>query len=272
MIGVGFILSIIRFVKMHGCGNDFIVIDCINNILDNPEQVCAKFADRHFGIGFDGLILLERSDSADVKMRIFNADASEAMMCGNGIRCVGKYVYDHSICKKDNFVVETLSGLKKLQVFDNQDNLKVKVNMGNPVILQKDRSLLNGKFFGTFVSMGNPHCVIFQKEINNLDVDVLGPLIEKSANIIDGVNVEFVEVMNRKNLQVRVWERGSKETLSCGTGASAAVVASYVKRFVDKDEFIDVKLAGGLLQVKYVDDEVYLIGDAVEVFEGQFSL
>lgn len=257
---------------MHGCGNDFIVIDCMDGMLDSPEQVCTKFANRHFGIGFDGLILLKRSDRADVKMRIFNADASEAMMCGNGIRCVGKYVYDHSICKKDSFVVETLAGLKKLQVFDRKDDFKVKVNMGHPVILEKDRSILNGKFFGTFVSMGNPHCVIFQREIKNLDLDVLGPLIEKSTDVIDGVNVEFVELMDRKNLRIRVWERGSKETLACGTGASAAVVAACAKGLVDKDKVIDVKLAGGCLQVQCVKDEIYLFGDAVEVFAGEFSL
>lgn len=257
---------------MHGCGNDFIVIDCMDDELIDPELVCSKFADRHFGIGFDGLILLEQSERADVRMRIFNSDASEAMMCGNGIRCVGKYVYDHSICKKNIFVVETLAGLKKLTIYDQKDGFKVKVSMGHPVILQKDRLLLSGKFFGTFVSMGNPHCVVFHREVKNLDLDVLGPLIEKNTGIVDGVNVEFVEVVNRKNLRMRVWERGSKETLACGTGASAAVMVACEKGFVNKNEVIDVRLAGGFLQVEYMEDEVYLLGDALEVFEGSFSL
>lgn len=257
---------------MHGCGNDYVIVDCFDQKITNPSEISKFISNRHFGIGSDGLILIERSEHADAKMRIFNADGSEALMCGNGIRCVGKYIFDHNIKRESKLSIETLSGIKYVTITSNDKFAhELSVSMGKPLILEKDKPLLSKKFFGTIVSIGNPHCVIFERNIKNLDLSIIGPLIEKNSNIKGGVNVEFVEIINPTELKSRVWERGSKETLACGTGACAATVVATEKGLISKNKPISVHLRGGTLKINYINDNVQMTGSAYDVFTGQFT-
>lgn len=273
----------LKFTKMQGCGNDYIYFDCFYQIINNPSALSVKLSDRRYGIGGDGIILICPSNSADAKMRMFNLDGSEGKMCGNGIRCVGKYLYDNNIVKKSEISIETLSGIKTLKVLENNGKAELlTVNMGKPeLIAEKIPVNLNlhkvidyeavfcGKNYNiTCVSMGNPHCVVFCNDINSIDIEKIGPAFENSELFPEKINTEFVEIVDKNILNMRVWERGSGETLACGTGASAAVVAAVLNGFCAKNENITVNLKGGTLTINYSDDAVYMTGSAKKVFEG----
>ena len=273
----------IEFTKMHGCGNDYIYINCFEKEIDDPEELAIALSDRHFGIGGDGLVLICRSDIADAKMRMFNMDGSEGKMCGNAIRCVAKYLYDNSLCKKDEIKIETLSGIKTLHLnTENGSVSTVKVDMGRaeldpakiPAALPGDRIInkpltIKGQTYNiTCVSMGNPHAVVFCDDTDSIDIAGLGPCFEYSEIFPERVNTEFVQVIGRNTIKMRVWERGSGETLACGTGACAAAVASVLNGYCDKGQDIRVLLRGGELVINYTDERVLMTGNCVKVFEG----
>ena len=272
-----------EFTKMHGCGNDYIYFNCFEETIDNPCELSIRLSDRHFGIGGDGIIMICPSSVADGKMRIFNADGSEAKMCGNGIRCVGKYLYDHKMVTKEAFTVDTLSGIKKLKVNAVEGIVQsVEVDMGAPILTPKEIPvLLEGEkviseevtiageaYKITCVSMGNPHCVVFVEDTKSLDLEKIGPQFEKNELFPEQVNTEFIKVIDEKTLEMRVWERGSGETWACGTGACAAVVAAVLNGYCKKGEDILVHLKGGDLSIRYTEETVYMTGEAVKTFEG----
>lgn len=280
---------VLKFTKMHGIGNDYIYFDAISQNIENPTELAIKYSDRHFGIGSDGVILICKSDVADAKMRMFNADGSEGNMCGNGIRCVGKYIYDHGIVDKSKrtVTVETKSGIKTLELFVKGDKVDmVKVDMGKadfepkniPVIVDTDTvvdvpiTVLNKEYNGTCVSMGNPHCVIFTDDTKSLELEKIGPYFEHNATFPEGVNTEFIKVIDEHTLEMRVWERGSGETFACGTGACASVSAACKKGYCKKGEDITVKLLGGDLVINVTDETVYMTGTATEVFKGEIEI
>ncbi len=278
----------LNFTKMHGCGNDYIYIDCLKNDISDPGNLSMKLSDRRYQIGGDGIILICPSKIADAKMRIFNKDGSEGKMCGNGIRCVAKYLYDNNlISDKNHIIVETLSGVKTLSIVENSGNEAiVKVDMGKailsaediPTIFSKDKIINEPITVGdkicniTCVSMGNPHCVTFCDEVYSADVKGIGSKLSANSIFPEGVNVEFVSVIDEKNLAMRVWERGSGETLACGSGACASVVAAAENGFCKKGEDITVHLRGGKLTINYSDEGVLMTGSAVKVFEGEIEL
>ncbi|MDE6441438.1 MAG: diaminopimelate epimerase [Clostridia bacterium] len=276
-----------KFYKMHGIGNDYIYFDCMNGELANPEQLSIKLSDRHFGIGGDGIILLCPSDKADCKMRMFNADGSEGKMCGNGIRCVGKLAHDLGYVKNDTCTVETLSGIKKLEFTLGGDGKveSVKVDMGGAILncaqipsLIKGEKVVNyplevsDKTYGvTLVSMGNPHCVVFE-DPDTIDVEGVGKLFENHKVFPDRVNTEFIKVVGKNEIKMRVWERGSGETFACGTGACASAVACVLNGYCAKGEEITVHLLGGDLKIVYTDKTVYMTGPATLVFTGDIEI
>ena len=276
-----------KFTKMEGCGNDYVYVNGFEEKIDNPNEVAIAVSDRHFGIGSDGLIIINPSEVADFKMCMYNADGSEGKMCGNGIRCVAKYVYDFNLTDKDVITVETLSGIKTLKL--NVENGKVKtvrVNMGAPIlecdkVLVKydDEKMINkpvkvdGKTFNiTCVSMGNPHAVTFINDTDNLEIEKIGPEFENNEIFPDKVNTEFIQIIDKKTVKMRVWERGSGETFACGTGACASVVASVLNRLTENK--VTVKLLGGELEIEYNQDEntVYMTGPARVVFTGEYDI
>jgi diaminopimelate epimerase len=273
-----------RFVKMHGIGNDYVYVDCFQETVQNPEQLAVRMSDRHFGVGGDGLILIMPSEQADARMRMFNADGSEAQMCGNGIRCMAKYVYEAGISRKPELTVETLAGVLRLRLFTANGTVeKVQVNMGMPRLQRQDIPMLGAgervigerltagdrEFEATCVSMGNPHCVIYIDDVTNFPVTHYGPLLEHHRQFPQRTNVEWVEWLNRREIRQRTWERGSGETLACGTGACAATVASILNGKTDRA--ITVHLLGGDLEIEWAADEhVYMTGTAVEVFRGDW--
>lgn len=276
-----------RFTKMHGAGNDYVYVDCFNQPLpSNLDELARKMADRRFGIGGDGLILIRPSDGADARMQMFNADGSEAEMCGNGIRCVAKYVYDHGICAKRSMTIETGAGVLSLEL-EIADKVvdRVRVDMGEPILIAEQipttlpgSSVVNVPFeiagqrlIVTCVSMGNPHCVVFVDQITDDLVLRLGPLIEVDARFPARVNVEFVEVLGRDEVNQRTWERGSGETWACGTGASAVCVAGVLAGYTDRR--ILNHLRGGDLELHWdeADNHLYMTGPAVEVFSGDWD-
>lgn len=277
-----------KFTKMHGCGNDYIYIDCFEQKVDNPKQLSVQMSKYHFGIGSDGIILICPPDSknADAKMRIFNQDGSEGKMCGNGIRCVGKYLYDTGRCKKNILKIETLSGIKHLQLFiKNGEVYSVQVDMGKASFLPENIPIKsNKKLIGekvsiggkeqvvSCVSMGNPHCVVFCDDVDNLDIKKEGEKFEHDDLFLEGVNTEFVKVINPYKLQMRVWERGSGETLACGTGACASVACAVENGYCPMGEDIEVLLSGGKLKIKYEKEKVLMTGEAVTVFNGEVIL
>jgi len=271
------------FTKMQGCGNDYIYINCLDMELNSPESLSVLLSDRHYGVGGDGVVLIMKSEIADARMRMFNLDGSEGRMCGNAIRCVAKYLYDNNIVKKLNMTIETLSGIKELTLFTKNGLVSsVRVNMGKavleprqiPVLLQgesvinKPVTIEDKEYYITCVSMGNPHCVIFCRAVDEINPSKLGPVIEHCELFPDRVNVEFVEIMGRNHLKMRVWERGNGETLACGTGACAGAVAAMLCGFADKDSDIKVRLLGGELIIRYTDDAVYMTGECKKVFDG----
>ncbi len=277
----------LSFTKMNGTSNDYIYFNCFRQPIDAPESLSVYLSDPHSGVGGDGVILICPSDTADAKMRIFNRDGSEGKMCGNGIRCVGKYLYDNGMTDKTELTIDTLSGQKHLRLYVRGGKVKsVAVDMGKaalapkdvPVLLDGDRVVgrrisIEGKEYGiTCVSMGNPHCVVFDENPDLLDIAAIGPAFESAPIFPDRVNTEFVKVINSHTLKMRVWERGSGETLACGTGACAAVVAAVENGFCQKGEDITVRLRGGDLLVCYTDDGVIMTGDARKNFEGAVEL
>lgn len=277
-----------RFTKMQGIGNDYIYVNCFKENVPDPESVSIKVSDRHFGIGGDGLVLIMPSDKADFRMRMFNADGSEGMMCGNASRCIGKYAYDKGLTDKTDITLETKSGIKKLHL--NPENGKVKtveVDMGEAILKPRDIPMnadgdsfvnkpvaVDGKEQNiTAVSMGNPHAVIFTVSIDKLDLEKIGPSYENHPLFPERVNTEFCEVIDSRTLKMRVWERGSGETWACGTGACATAVAAVLNGFCKRDEEITLKLRGGDLKITYrSDNHVIMCGEAETVFEGEINL
>ena len=274
----------IDFVKMHGAGNDYIYIDLMKNKYDlDFSRLATYIADRHFGVGGDGLVLIMKGSKADYRMRMFNIDGSEAEMCGNAIRCVAKYLFDYGYKEGDEVDIETLAGIKKLKVLELDGEGKVKkvrVNMGRPTLEgEKIPINIDGApvvdveilgYQGTAVSMGNPHIVFFVNEISDKMVLQDGPEIEKHKLFPKKTNVEFVKVLDKQNLEMRVWERGSGETLACGTGACATGVAAILKRLTERK--VNVHALGGILTVEWDENsgEVFLSGPAEEVFKGVY--
>lgn len=276
----------LRFTKMHGCGNDYVYVNCFEEEVKDPVSLSIAISDRHFGVGGDGLVLICPSDRADAKMRMFNADGSEGKMCGNAIRCVGKYLYDHGIVRKTTVTIETLSGIKTLELFLKDGKVdSAQVNMGPailtpseiPVNLPGERAVaVPVKIAGeehtiTCVSMGNPHCIVFGGDPYELDLPKIGPLFENDPLFPERVNTEFIEVLDDHTLNMRVWERGSGETWACGTGACAAAVAAVLNGFCKKGKDISVRLRGGELTIRYTDEAVFMTGKATEVFHGEWD-
>lgn len=279
----------LSFTKMHGCGNDYVYFNCFSDEVPNPEKLAISLSDHHFGIGGDGIILICPSDVADAKMRMFNADGSEGKMCGNGIRCVGKYLYDYGMVDgKTQITVETLSGIKTLDLYPENGKVKtVRVGMGAAMLNPKDIPVyLDGErivdaplvidekvYHITCVSMGNPHCVVFVKEdVDSLDLERIGPKFENNPLFPERVNTEFVNILSDGTLKMRVWERGSGETWACGTGACAVGVTAVLSGLFKKGEDITVHLRGGDLVINYTDQTVLMTGPATTVFEGTIDI
>ncbi len=273
----------LEFTKMQSCGNDYIYINCIEREINCPESLTAVLTDRHYGVGGDGIVLICKSNVADAKMRMFNADGSEGRMCGNAVRCVGKYLYDNNIVKKRHLRIETLSGIKSLQIHTTNNLVSsVKTDMGRaelnpvniPVSLNGDNIVnypieINGVMYNiTCVSMGNPHAVVFLNDMDDLNLKKIGPLFENNNIFPERVNTEFVKIIDNYTLKMRVWERGNGETYACGTGACAVVVAAVLNNYCNKGDDIRVILKGGELLINYTDDVVYMTGDCIKVYEG----
>ena len=262
-----------HFTKMQGLGNDYLYV--YGEAPDNVEDICRRLSDRHFGAGSDGMIFISPSDAADFRMRIFNADGSEAMMCGNGIRCVGKYVYDKGYTNKTAITVDTLSGVKTLALHTQNGNVdKVTVGMGKAVVSPDlHLSLGDDEIVCTPVSVGNPHAVTFVDDADGVALASLGPQIEHNAAFPGGVNAEFVTVISPRELRMRVWERGSGVTMACGTGACASVAAAVARGYVTAGETVAVRLDGGTLEISVSEDEtVTMTGPAEFVYEGESDI
>ena len=285
-----------KFTKMHGCGNDYVYVDCTKEVIPNISETAIRVSDPHFSISSYGLILIKASDVADFEIDMYNADGSRGKMCGNGIRCVAKYVYDHGLTDKTTITVNTLSGIKtlKLTVEDGKVS-KVRVDMGEPELipaqvpvkasvlgLADDRREaivaepleIKGRSYDiTCVSMGNPHCITFiGEDVRDFPLEEVGPVFEKHELFPERVNTEFINVIDKDHLRMRVWERGSGETLACGTGACAVAVASYLNGFTGRS--VDIELLGGHLEVVYDEktNHVFMTGPATEVFSGEIDL
>ncbi len=276
-----------KFTKMHGLGNDYVYVNCFEEKIDNPPAVARFVSDRHFGIGSDGLIMINPSKTADFEMEMYNADGSRGEMCGNGIRCVAKYVYDYGLTDKTQISVETLGGIKYLDltVEDGKVSL-VKVDMGKPeleadlipIISEREQVIdepieVDGKeYHMTGVSMGNPHAVIYVDDVKGLDMEKIGPKFENHERFPKRINTEFVHCIDRQTVEMRVWERGSGETLACGTGACAVAVSSILNNLTDTQ--VTVKLLGGDLQIEWdrEKDRVFMTGPATVVFDGVIDI
>jgi len=277
-----------KFTKMQGAGNDYVYVDCFAEQLVDPAAVAIKVSNRNFGIGSDGLILIMPSDKADVRMRMFNSDGSESEMCGNGIRCVAKYAYDHGIVAKKEISAETGAGILTLQLVTGTDGKveKVRVNMGPPRLTRREipmlgnqdervvdepLNILHSTFRITCASMGNPHCVIFVDDLDTFQVEKYGRLIENHELFPRRTNVEFVQIISRTEVRQRTWERGAGETLACGTGSSAVTAACVLNGLTEKK--ILNHLSGGDLEMEWGDDgNIYMTGPAVEVFSGEIAI
>ena len=274
----------IKFTKMHGLGNDYVYIDAINQKIENESSLAKFVSNRHFGIGSDGLILICKSDIADFQMRMFNSDGSEAEMCGNGIRCVGKFVYDKGLTDKTTVKIETLAGIKTLVL--NTKDRKVetaRVDMGEPIleaekipVISKEQPVKNleleaenKKFKFTCVSMGNPHAITIVENTKEFDVEKYGKILEVDKAFPKKANIEFAQIIDKENIKMRVWERGAGETLACGTGACATAVACNLNGLTDRK--VNIELLGGTLNIEWneKDNHVYMTGPAVTVFDGE---
>ncbi len=275
-----------KFIKMHGAGNDYIYIDCFSQNVKNPKILSKRLSDRHFGIGADGIVLIKPSVIADCFMDIYNADGSRAQMCGNAVRCTAKYIYDNKI-QNSTIVVETLSGIKTVEII-KKDGIAVggRVNMGKPlfngrviptrygnnIVKNKILNIDNKDYEINCVSMGNPHCVTFCDDVDAINIEKIGPLFENHEMFPERINTEFVQVADKNNLKMRVWERGSGETLACGTGACAAVVMSVINGICEKNKDVEIVAKGGRLWAKWCDNgNVVLSGEAVQVFTGEID-
>lgn len=276
-----------KFTKMQGIGNDYVYVNCFREQVEKPSQVAIKVSDRHFGVGSDGLILIKPSDVADFEMEMYNADGSQGAMCGNGIRCVAKYVYDYHLTDKTSISVNTKSGIKYLDLTVEDGKVKeVKVNMGAPILNTAEIPMIYGKeqviaqplninqnlYEVTAVSMGNPHVIVYMEDVKNLKIEEVGPYFEKSSVFPESVNTEFVRVIDRNTVEMRVWERGSGETLACGTGACAVAVACILNGYTEDQ--VTVKLLGGDLKIFWdrEADLVYMTGPAEVVFDGEIQI
>jgi len=277
----------LKFTKMHGTQDDYIFFNCFNQFINNPEGLAVSLSDRHLGIGGDGVVLIGPSKVADAKMRLFNMDGSEGFMGGNAIRCVAKYLHDNKVVNKEDLTIETASGIKDVRLIKMNGEVKLaRVEMGKavleasrvPVAINEDRiinrktSVGGGEYNITCLSMGNPHCVVFAENIDGIDLDNLGPEFEKDPIFPERVNTEFVKVVDRNTLKMRVWERGNGETRACGTGACAAAVAAVENGYCDKDTDITIRLIGGNMTVRYTDETVYLTGNAETIYEGEITI
>lgn len=274
-----------RFTKMQGCGNDYVYVDGSREKVSDKAEMAIRVSDRHFGIGSDGLIFINPSEIADFEMEMYNADGSRGKMCGNGIRCVAKYVYDHKLTDKNPITVESFGSIKTLWLEVNNGLVeRVRVNMGEPILeaekipVKADKSgklvdeaiVAGGKEYRmTCVSMGNPHAVVYVDDVSAIEIEKEGPCFEKHERFPESVNTEFVQIVDRNNLKMRVWERGSGETLACGTGACATVVASVLNGLTDRK--VTVELLGGKLEIEWNEEDgcVYMTGPAAEVFSGE---
>lgn len=276
-----------KFTKMHGCGNDYVYVNLFEEQIENPAKVSIAVSDRHFGIGSDGLITIGASEIADFRMRIYNADGSEAEMCGNGIRCVAKYVYDHKLTDKTEITVETGAGMKTLQLTVEDDKVTlVRVDMGEPILTPDEIPVVadgdrvvdepivvdDKEWRMTCVSMGNPHAVVFVDDVAHFELEKYGPLFENHVRFPKRINTEFVQIISRNEAIMRVWERGSAETWACGTGTCATVMACILNGLTDND--VLVHLRGGDLRIVYDEksNHVFMTGPATEVFEGEIQL
>lgn len=278
----------IKFTKMQGLGNDYVYMDCTESgVPDNVSSLAQFVSSRHFGIGSDGLILICASDTCDFKMKMYNVDGSEAQMCGNGIRCVGKFVYDKGLTNKTKITVETLAGIKVLELNVTNDKVEtVKVDMGEPILEAKKIPVIADEiepvknlmitalekvFKFTCVSVGNPHAIAIVEDVENFDVKKYGSVLEVDKHFPEKANIEFAQIIDRNTIKMRVWERGSGETMACGTGASATAVACNLNGLVEDE--VTVKLLGGDLNIKWnkEDNHIYMTGPAVTVFEGELE-
>ena len=274
-----------RFTKMQGLGNDYVYVNCFEEKVARPSETAVRVSDRHFGIGADGLILIKPSEKADFEMEMYNADGSRGEMCGNGIRCVAKYVYDYGLTDQTHISIETLGGIKYLDLIVEEGRVRlVKVDMGRPVleaeqipiiglgnrVLDEPIRVDDMEYRITGVSMGNPHGVVFLKDVKNLEIEKIGPLFEHHECFPNRVNTEFAHVLDRQTAEMRVWERGSGETLACGTGACAVAVACVLNGYTEEE--VTVKLLGGELQIRWdrEKDRVYMTGPAEVVFDGEW--
>ena len=274
----------IKFTKMHGLGNDYVYIDAINQKIENDSSLAKFVSNRHFGIGSDGLILICKSKVADFKMRMFNSDGSEAEMCGNGIRCVGKFVYDKGLTNKTTVKIETLAGIKTLILNTKDGKVETaRVDMGEPILEAEKIPVIsteepvknleleaeNKKFKFTCVSMGNPHAITIVENTKEFDVEKYGKVLEVDKAFPKKANIEFAQIIDRQNINMRVWERGAGETLACGTGACATAVACNLNGLTDRK--VNIELLGGTLNIEWneTDNHVYMTGPAVTVFDGE---
>ncbi|HEX3012602.1 MAG TPA: diaminopimelate epimerase, partial [Syntrophomonadaceae bacterium] len=277
----------LNFTKMQSCGNDYIYFNCFHQNVVSPESLSVCLSDRHYGIGGDGIVLICPSDQADAKMQIFNLDGSEGKMSGNALTCIGRYLYDSRITNKDRITIETPSGIKQLKLYILNDQVnsvcvdmgpaelkpeKVPVKMSGQAIVNQPALIGGRKYSITCVSMGNPHCVVFSDSLESINMDEVGPAFEYSPLFPERVNVEFVTVIDRNNVKMRVWERGNGETLSAGTSACAGVVAAVLNGYCNQDQYIVVKHKGGNLVVKYTDETVFMTGKPEIVFKGTVAI
>lgn len=277
-----------RFTKMQGAGNDYIYVNCFEETVENPKAVAVRVSDRHFGVGADGLVLIKPSDKADFFMDMYNADGSRGKMCGNATRCVAKYVHDNKMTDKDEIALETLSGIKiiKMTVADGKV-VAARVNMGAPIlkgreiptkfdgetVVSQNLTISEKTYNVTCVSMGNPHCVLYVDDVHALDLPRIGPKFEHHEMFPDRINTEFIRILNETEFDMRVWERGSGETLACGTGACAATVASILNGFCKRDTEIKVNLLGGTLYINWTSGgDVYMTGPAETVCTGEIDV
>ena len=275
-----------KFTKMQGIGNDYVYVNCLEEKVDHPEELAKLVSDRHFGIGSDGLILIKPSEVADFEMAMYNADGSRGEMCGNGIRCVAKYVYDRGLTDKTHISIETLAGIKYLELTVEKGQVsQVRVDMGEPELLAEKIPVISQQekvidvpitagekeYRMTCVSMGNPHCVVFMEDVEHLEIEKVGPLFENHELFPKRINTEFVKVIDRKTLQMRVWERGSGETLACGTGACATAVAAMLSGFCEDE--VQIHLLGGDLTIEWnkESNHVFMTGPAEIVFDGEIT-
>lgn len=276
-----------KFTKMEGLGNDYIYVNCLQETVENPKEFAIKYSDRHFGIGSDGLIMICPSEVADFRMDMYNADGSQSEMCGNGVRCVGKYVYDYGLTDKTTVSIETLAGIKYLDLtIENGKVSLITVDMGEPELIADKVPVLvdseqaidtpivvnNKEYRMTCISMGNPHAVIFVDSVKDLPMEEIGPLFENHSVFPNRTNTEFIEVLSDTEVNMRVWERGSGETLACGTGACASAVACVLNHKTQNT--ITLHLLGGDLKVKWDRDtnKVYMTGPAKVVFDGEVEI